>query len=173
MFRWVLLVAAAGAIVVVVTLLSEPVYGVVLGTLFVGLATGWLAAEAGPWRRAAADASAPYRLLVVASDRVPEDALIDELLNRSRGRAVAVRIVAVGDDARSRAATLVAALDAAGLRAEGHADDVDVVAAATRGLGDGVADEIVVGLPSDPEAAVALEVLRREVDVPVTVVRVG
>src|SRR3712207_5894600 len=92
-FRWVVAIGLGCAAVIALTLLTEPRFGVVLGSALIGFGIGllWRGAagreprkvEAAPRAQGEGDV---HRVVVLASETVGGDTLLDEIRNRSKGR---------------------------------------------------------------------------------------
>ena len=194
MFRVVVIAGVAAALVVVVALLTEPIYGaIVLGVeLGVGIGLIWQSSRGAEARQAevAHADDGVHRILVVANQTVGGRALLDELQTRSQGSRSEIYVVvpaltssrlehlahdvdASVEEARQRLDDSLAAMAAAGLSARGQVGDHhDPMAAIEDALREFPADEIVVST-HPPERSKWLEggVLdraRNEVPLPVT-----
>ena len=193
MFRLVVIVAAALVPVIVLGLI-EPVAGGILLAAEIGLALGLL------WRTSrgslphtaevATSEDSAYRVLVVANETVGGRALLEELKNRTKGRASEIFVIvpavagsrldhlahdvdAAIDEARARLDASLAAMREAGLEARGEVGDHhDPNAAIEDALRAFPADELVIST-HPPERSKWLErgVVERargEVPLPVT-----
>ena len=166
MFRVVMVVGVAAVLVIVVALLTEPVYGaIVLGIeLGVGIGLIWQSsrgAEAREAKIAHAD-DGVHRILVVANETVGGRALLDELKSRSgtgeseiyvvvpaltasRLEHLAHDVDAAIEEARHRLEDSLAGMAAAGLSARGQVGDHhDPMTAIEDALAEFPADEVVV-----------------------------
>src|SRR5882762_2673309 len=96
-FRLVVIIGVAAASIVVLTLLTRPVFGVALaaGLLGLGLGLAYRSARGSPPRSVGASGGgdARHRLLVVANQTVEGRALLAEIRNRCRGRDSEVLVV--------------------------------------------------------------------------------
>jgi hypothetical protein len=139
MFRFVVIVGAGCALVIAVTLLTNATAGVILLAALVGLGVGlaWRGSRGSERQKTAVargDAAA-HRLLVVANQTVGGRALLDEIKNRSRGRASEILVTVPAlpgskldywasatdqavDQARQRLDDSIAAIEAVGLADE-------------------------------------------------------
>ncbi len=174
MFRVVMVVGVAAVLVIVVALLTEPVFGaIVLGIeLGVGLGLIWQSsrgAEAREAEIAHADDDV-HRILVVANETVGGRALLDELKSRSgtgeseiyvvvpaltssRLEHLAHDVDAAIEEARQRLDDSLAGMAAAGLSARGQVGDHhDPMSAIEDTLAEFPADEVVVS--THPQASV-------------------
>src|SRR5215470_4166063 len=87
-FRWVVVIGVAAVSVIVLTLLTRPVVGVVWAALLIGFGVGFGYRSA----RGSLPSSVPvtrggdgkYRLLVVANETVQGEALLNEIRERCR-----------------------------------------------------------------------------------------
>jgi hypothetical protein len=192
-FRFVVIVGSGAAAVIALTLLTKPVFGVVLAAALVGIGVGlaWRGSRGSLPSKAqvAAGDDGAHRVLVVANQTVGGRALLDEIRNRSKGRNSEILVVTpaltssqlkhwVSDvdqalvDADRRREDSVRAIEAAGLRARSQVGDSDPNVAINDALLTFAADEIIIStLP--PERSRWLErgvvdKARQEVDLPIT-----
>jgi hypothetical protein len=194
MFRLVVIIAAACALVIAVALITEPVVGAIVLAAEIGLAAGLLwrtsrGSEPHQAEVATGDAST-HRVLVVANETVAGRALLDEVQNRTKNRRSEVFVVVpamassrlehLAHDvdgaiaaAQQRLAGALGAMEAAGLRARGevgdHHDPNQAIEDALRSF---PADELIVST-HPPERSKWLERgvverARSEVPLPVT-----
>jgi hypothetical protein len=192
-FRLVWVIVVAAALVVALTLLTRPVYGVLLVALLIGIGIGlvWRGTRGSVPRSVAAPHSADdtRRILVVANQTATGRELLEEIRNRSRGVDCEVLLVSpalVGsraerwasdideglDLARERMARSVSALRGIGVEVRAEVGDPDPNMAIEDALRVFPADEIVIStLPPDQSRWLEHEVVertRREVDLPMT-----
>jgi hypothetical protein len=164
-FRWVVVIGAAAASVIVLTLLTRPAIGLAWAAALIGFGAGAI------WRssrgslatgvRVSRGGGARYRLLVVANETVGGRSLLEEIKNRSRGRESEVLVVSPAlagsraahwssdidealEAARQRMELSVQAIEEAGLRARGTVGDSDPNVAIEDALAQFPADEIVI-----------------------------
>jgi len=192
-FRLVVIIGVAAALVVALTLITEPVYGVLLAVLLVGIGVGVAlrGARGGEPRSVELSHTSDdtRRILVVANQTAAGRELLEELSNRCRGRRCEVMLVSpalVGsraahwasdvdealDLARERMARSVTALRGVGVEVRAEVGDSDPNMAIEDALRVFPADEIVIStLPPDQSRWLEHEVVertRREVDLPMT-----
>ena|ERR1700761_6247041 len=192
-FRLVVAIVVAAALVVALTLLTRPVWGVLLAALLIGIGIGlaWRVTRGSEPRSVEARHSSDgtRRILVVANQTAAGRELLDELRNRCRGTRCEVMLVSpalVGsraarwasdvdagmDLARERMAHSVTALRGVGVEVRAEVGDPDPNMAIEDALRVFPADEIVIStLPPDQSRWLEHEVVertRREVDLPMT-----
>jgi hypothetical protein len=192
-FRLVVAIVVAAALVVALTLLTQPVWGVLLAVLLIGIGSGlaWRVTRGSEPRSVVARHSSDdtRRILVVANQTATGRELLEEIGNRSRGRKCEVMLVSpalVGsraerwasdvdagrDLARERMARSVTALRGAGVDVRAEVGDPDPNMAIEDALRVFPADEIVIStLPPEQSRWLEHEVVertRREVDLPMT-----
>jgi hypothetical protein len=192
-FRLVVLVGVAAALVVALTLITEPVYGILLAAVLIGIGVGLALRDArgGEPRRIGATHSDDdtRRILVVANQTASGRELLEEIANRCRGHRCEVMLVSpalVGsraarwasdvDEGRGlaheRMARSVTALRGVGVEVRAEVGDPDPNMAIEDALRDFPADEIVIStLPPEQSRWLEHEVVertRREVDLPMT-----
>jgi len=192
-FRLVVVIVVAAALVVALTLLTRPVWGVLLVALLIGIGLGfaWRVTRGSEPRsvegRHAEDGT--RRILVVANQTATGRELLEELRNRCRGTRCEVMLVSpalVGsraerwtsdidagmNRARERMARSVAALRGVGVEVRAEVGDPDPNMAIEDALRVFPADEIVIStLPPDQSRWLEHEVVertRREVELPMT-----
>jgi hypothetical protein len=192
-FRLVVVFGVAAALVVALTLLTEPVWGVLLAALLigVGVALVWRVTRGSEPRsveaRRADDGT--RRILVIANQTATGRELLEEIANRCRSGDCEVMLVSpalVGsraerwasdvdeglDLARERMAGSVAALRGVGVEVRAEVGDPDPNMAIEDALRAFPADEIVIStLPPEQSRWLEHEVVertRREVDLPMT-----
>jgi hypothetical protein len=192
-FRLVVVIVAAAALVVALTLLTRPVWGVLLAALLLGLGIGlaWRVTRGSEPRsvQASHNGDDTRRILVVANQTAGGRELLEEIRNRCRGRRCEVMLVSpalVGSRAarwasdvdegmglaRERMARSVTALRGVGVEVRAEVGDPDPNMAIEDALRVFPADEIVIStLPPDRSRWLEHEVVertRREVDLPMT-----
>ena len=192
-FRLVVLIGVAAALVVALTLITRPVLGVLLAALLTGIGiglTGRVTRGTEPRRVEAAHAAdGTRRILVVANQTAAGRELLEEIDNRCRGRRCEVMLVSpalVGsraarwasdvdagrDQARERMARSITALRGIGVEVRAEVGDPDPNMAIVDALRVFPADEIVIStLPPERSRWLEHEVVertRREVDLPMT-----
>ena len=194
MFRVVVVVGAAAALVVAVALITEPVYGaIVLGVeLGIGLGLIWQSSRGSePHEAEVAHADDDvHRILVVANQTVGGRALLDEIKGRSKGKPSEIYVIVPAltssrlehlahdvdgaiAEAQSRLSESLRVMSAAGLRARGHVGDHhDPNTAIEDALREFPADELIVST-HPPERSRWLESgvverAQKEIPLPVT-----
>lgn len=192
-FRLVVVIVAAAALVVALTLLTRPVYGVLLAALLIGLGFGfvWRGTRGSEPRSIAAPHSTDEtrRILVVANQTAAGRELLEEIRNRCRGGDCEVLLVSpalVGsraerwasdidaglDLARERMTRSVTALRGVGVEVRAEVGDPDPNMAIEDALRVFPADEIVIStLPPGESRWLEHDVVertRREVELPMT-----
>jgi GABA permease len=179
--------------VILLTLLTRPVVGVIWAALLLGFGAGIAYRNArGSLPRSVAltrGGDGRHRLLVVANETVGGEALLEEIRNRCRGRQSEILVVTPAlaasraahwasdvdeaiELARQRMELSLIAIDQLGLRAKGEIGDSDPNVAIEDALRVFPADEIVIST-HPPERSRWLEhgVVERardEIDLPVT-----
>lgn len=164
-FRWVVLIGVAAVSVIVLTLLTRPVFGVILAAALLGFGAG-IAFRSSRGSlphdvELTRGGDGRHRLLVVANETVGGEALLDEIRERCRGRRCEIRVVTPAL-ARSRASHWASDVDEAielarqrmelsliaigelGLKARGEVGDSDPNVAIEDALRVFPADEIVI-----------------------------
>jgi hypothetical protein len=192
-FRLVVVIVGAAALVVALTLLTRPVWGVLLAALLIGIGVGMaLRGSRGSEPR---EVAAPQsdddtrRILVVANQTAAGRELLEEIRNRCRGVDCEVLLISpalVGsraerwasdideglDLARERMARSVTALRGVGVDVRAEVGDPDPNMAIEDALRMFPADEIVIStLPPGESKWLEHDVVertRREVDLPMT-----
>jgi hypothetical protein len=191
-FRMVMIVGAGAAAVIALSLLAGPEFGVVLAAALVGAGIGaaWRTSRGTerPKAEIARGDDSVHRVLVVANETVGGRALLSEIEYRCRGRNSEVVVVTPAltsavkhwlsdvddaiDDARTRQAESVGAIEGLGLRARGEVGDSDPNTAIEDTLRTFPADEVIVST-HPPQRSRWLERgvvtrARDELDIPVT-----
>jgi hypothetical protein len=192
-FRWVVVIGAGAALVIALTLLTRPVFGVVLAAALLGFGAGVAYRNSrGSLPRSVAvtrGGDGRRRLLVVANETVGGRALLEEIRNRCRGRDSEILVVTPAlvrsraahwasdidegmELARQRMELSLIAIEQAGLKARGEIGDSDPNMAIEDALRTFSADEIVIST-HPPERSRWLERgvverAREEIDLPTT-----
>jgi len=194
-FRWVVVIGAGALSVIVLTLLTRPVVGVVWAAALIGFGVGFgYRSSRGSLPRQVAvgqDGDGKFRLLVVANETVAGGALIDEIRRRCQGRECEILVVTPAlaasrashwasdideaiELARQRMELSLIAIGELGLRAKarGEIGDSDPGVAIEDALRLFPADEIVIST-HPPERSRWLEQgvvehAREHIDLPVT-----
>lgn len=192
-FRLVVAIVVGAALVVALTLLTRPVWGVLLAALLIGIGIGlaWRVTRGSEPRSVEAThaADGTRRILVVANQTAAGRELLEEIRNRSRGRKCEVMLVSPAlvnsraahwasdiddglDRARERMARSVAAFRGVGVEVRAEVGDSDPNMAIEDALRVFPADEIVIStLPPGVSRWLEHDVVertRREVDLPMT-----
>ncbi len=192
-FRLVVTIGVAAALVVALTRLTRPVYGVLLAALLIGIGIGtaWRASRGGEPRAVAAThaSDGTRRILVIANQTAAGRELLDEIGNRCRDGGCEVMLVApalVGSRAerwasdideglgraRERLGRSVVALRGIGIEVNAAVGDPDPNMAIEDALRVFPADEIIIStLPPGKSRWLEHEVVartQREVDLPTT-----
>ncbi len=192
-FRLVVVIVGASALVVAVALITNPVWGILLAVLMlaIGIAAAWRVTRGSEPREVAAPVStdSTRRILVVANQTAAGKELLEELRNRCRGGDCEVLLVSpalVGsraerwasdideglDLARERMARSVTALRGVGVEVRAEVGDPDPNMAIEDALRTFPADEIVIStLPPGESKWLEHDVVERtrgEVDLPMT-----
>jgi GABA permease len=164
-FRWVVIIGVGAVSVIVLTLLTRPVIGVVWAAALIGFGAGIAYRGArGSLPRSVTltrGGDGKFRLLVVANETVGGTALLDEIRDRCRNRTCEILVVtpalptsraahwASDSDeatelARQRMELSLIAIDELGLKAKGEVGDADPNVAIEDALRVFPADEIVI-----------------------------
>jgi GABA permease len=192
-FRLVVAIVAGAALVVALTLLTRPVWGVLLAALLIGIGIGlaWRMTRGSEPRSVVARRTDDdtRRILVVANQTAAGRELLEEISNRCRGLKCEVMLVSpalVGsraerwasdidaglDLARERMDRSVTALRGIGIEVRAEVGDPDPNMAIEDALRVFPADEIVIStLPPEQSRWLEHEVVertRREVELPMT-----
>jgi hypothetical protein len=192
-FKWVVVIGLGAASIIALTLLTRPAIGAAWGAALLGFGAGLLyRSSRGSLPRnvqVTRGGDGRHRLLVVANQTVGGKALLDEIVNRSRGRETEILVVTPAlassraahwtseideaiELARQRMELSLIAVEQAGLKARGGVGDSDPNVAIEDALRQFPADEIVIST-HPPERSRWLEhgVVQRardEIDLPVT-----
>jgi hypothetical protein len=192
-FRLVIVIGTAAALVVALSLITRPVWGVLLAALLVGIGIGfvWRTTRGSEPRSVESTSVADdtRRILVVANQTAAGRELLEEIGNRCRGQKCEVMLVSpalVGsraerwasdideglDLARERMARSVTALRGIGIEVRAEVGDPDPNMAIEDAIRVFPADEIVIStLPPEQSRWLEHEVVertRREVELPMT-----
>jgi hypothetical protein len=192
-FRLVVVIGVAAALVVALALIAGPVWGVLLAALLIGIGVGlaWRVTRGSDPRSVAGRslADGTHRILVVANQTAAGRELLEEIGDRCRGQRCEVMLVSpalVGsraerwasdvdrglDLARERMARSVTALRGIGVEVRAEVGDPDPNMAIEDALRSFPADEIVIStLPPEQSRWLEHEVVertRREVELPMT-----
>jgi len=192
-FRWVVVIGAGALAVIALTLLTEPVYGVVLAAALLGFGAGVAYRSSRGSLPRSVDVTkggdGKHRLLVVANETVGGDVLLAEIRNRCRGRDAEILVVTPAltasraehwasdvdeamERARQRMELSLIEIERLGIRAKGEIGDSDPNVAIEDALRLFPADEIVIST-HPPERSRWLERgvvsrAREEIDLPIT-----
>jgi GABA permease len=192
-FRWVVVIGVGAVAVIALTLLTRPVFGVVLAAALIGFGAGVAYRNSrGSMPRSVEltrGRDGRHRILVVANETVGGEALLEEIRNRSRGRESEILVVTPAlpgsraqhwasdtdeatEQARQRMELSVIEIEALGQKAKGEIGDSDPNVAIEDALRLFPADEIVIST-HPPERSHWLErgvveKAREEVDLPIT-----
>jgi hypothetical protein len=192
-FPLVIVLVAAAALVVAVTLITSPIEGILLAAVLVavGVWFAWRGTRGSEPREVRVDRSADstHRILVVANQTAEGRGLLEEIVNRCRGNECEVMLVCPGmvgsraehwasdvdkgmGAARERMDRSVAALRGVGVEVRAEVGDPDPNMAIEDALRVFPADEIVIStLPPGESRWLEHDVVertRREVDLPMT-----
>jgi len=192
-FRLVVVIVGAAALVVAVALIAEPVWGILIAALLIAIGIGavWRVTRGSEPREVSAPRSTDdtRRILVVANQTAAGRELLEEIRNRCRGVDCEVLLVSpalVGsrsqrwasdideglDLARKRMDRSVSALRGVGVDVRAEVGDPDPNMAIEDALRMFPADEIVIStLPPGESKWLEHDVVertRREVDLPMT-----
>ncbi|HXS34419.1 MAG TPA: hypothetical protein VN758_11675 [Solirubrobacterales bacterium] len=164
-FRWAVIVGGGAVSVIVLTLLTRPVIGVVWAAALIGFGIGvaYRGARGSMPRNVAVTrgGDGKYRLLVVANETVGGEALLDEIRARCQGRESEILVVTPAlassraahwasdvdeaiELARQRMELSLIAIGELGLKAKGEIGDSDPNMAIEDALQVFSADEIVI-----------------------------
>ncbi len=192
-FRLVVVSVVVAALVVALTLITSPIWGVLLLVVLVaiGVWVAWRQTRGSEPRevRPTRSADSTRRILVVANQTAAGRELLEEIANRGRGNECEVMLVCPGmvgsraerwasdvdkgmDAARERMDRSVAALRGVGVEVRAEVGDPDPNMAIEDALRVFPADEIVIStLPPGESRWLEHDVVertRREVDLPMT-----
>jgi hypothetical protein len=192
-FKWVVIIGAGAVSVIVLTLLTRPVVGVVWAAALIGFGVGfgYRAARGSLPRKVAVTrgGDGKHRVLVVANETVGGGALLEEIQQRCRDRNCEVLVITpalpvsrashwVSDVdealelARQRMELSLIAIGELGLKARGEIGDADPNVAIEDALRAFPADEIVISThPPDRSRWLergVVEQAREQIDLPIT-----
>jgi hypothetical protein len=164
-FRWVVVIGAGALSVIVLTLLTRPVVGVVWAAALIGFGAGvgYRSSRGSLPRRVelSRGGDGKHRLLVVANETVGGEALLDEIRGRCRNRDCEILVITPAlagsrashwasdldeaiELARQRMELSLIAIGQLGLKARGEIGDSDPNVAIEDALRLFPADEIVI-----------------------------
>jgi len=193
-FRWVVIIGVGAVSVIALTLLTRPVYGVVLAAALIGFGVGVAyrgARGSLPPRSVelSRGGDGKHRLLVIANETVGGGELLDEIRGRCRGHDCKILVItpalptsraahwASDSDeatelARQRMELSLIAIEELGLKAKGEVGDADPNVAIEDALRLFAADEIVIST-HPPERSRWLEHgvvdrAREQIDLPIS-----
>jgi len=192
-FRWVVVIGTGAASVIVLTLLTRPVIGVIWAVALLGFGAGvaYRSSRGSLPRQVAVTrgGDGKHRILVVANETAGGEALLEEIRNRCRGTDSEILVLTPAlavsraehwasdvdeaiELARQRMELSLLALKEAGLKAKGEIGDSDPNMAIEDALRTFPADEIVIST-HPPERSRWLERgvverAREEIDLPIT-----
>lgn len=192
-FRWVVVIGAGAVSVIGLTLLTEPVVGVIWTALLLGFGAGIAYRNSrGSLPRSVAvtrGRDGTRRLLVVANETVGGEALLAEIRNRCRSRDSEILVVTPAlaasraahwasdvdeaiELARQRMELSLIAIDEMGVKARGEIGDSDPNVAIEDALGAFPADEIVISTHPPQRSRWlehgVVERAREQIDLPIT-----
>jgi len=192
-FRWVVVIGVGAISVIVLTLLTRPVFGVVLAAALLGFGAGAAyRSSRGSLPQSVAISrgrDGRHRLLVVANETVGGGALLEEVRNRCRGRDSEILVVTPAltasraahwasdvdeaiELARQRMELSLIEIDRLGLKARGEIGDSDPNVAIEDALRAFPADEIVISTHPPQRSRWlergVVERAREEIDLPIT-----
>jgi hypothetical protein len=191
-FRWVVVIGVGAVSVIVLTLLTRPVIGVIWAAALIGFGIGFGYHSARGSLPRSVDLTrggdAKFRLLVVANETVQGEALLEEIRGRCRDRDCEVLLVTPAlatsrashwasdvdeaiELARQRMELSLIAIKQLGLKAKGEIGDSDPNVAIEDALRVFAADEIVIST-HPPERSRWLErgvvdKAREQIDLPI------
>jgi hypothetical protein len=192
-FRWVVVIGVGAVSVIVLTLLTRPVIGVVWAAALIGFGAGFgYRNSRGSLPRTVEvtrGGDGKHRLLVVANETVGGEALLEEIRDRCRNRDCQILVTTpalVGSRAshwasdvdeamelaRQRMELSLIAIDELGLKAKGEIGDSDPNVAIEDALRVFPADEIVISTHPPQRSRWlehgVVERARDEIDLPIT-----
>lgn len=192
-FRWVVVIGGGAVAVIALTLLTEPVFGVILAAALLGFGAGIAYRNSRgslPLDIAVTHGGdGRHRLLVVANETVGGEALLEEIRNRSRGRDSEIMVVTPAlaasraahwasdvdeaiEMARQRMELSLIAIGELGLKAKGEIGDSDPNVAIEDALRVFPADEIVISTHPPHRSRWlehgVVERAREQIDLPIT-----
>jgi hypothetical protein len=192
-FRWVVVIGVGALAVIALTLLTSPVFGVVLAAALLGFGAGIAYnSSRGSLSRSVEltrGGDGKHRLLVVANETVEGEALLEEIRERCRNRSCEILVVTPAltasraahwasdvdegiELARQRMELSLIAIERLGLKARGEIGDSDPNVAIEDALRVFPADEILISThPPDRSRWLehgVVERARNEIDLPIT-----
>ena len=192
-FRWVVVIGVGAIAVIVLTLLTRPVFGVVLAATLLGFGAGVAyRSSRGSLPHSVVltkGRDGRHRLLVVANETVGGGALLEEIRNRCRGRDSEILLVTPAltasraahwasdvdeaiEQARQRMELSLIEIGRLGLKARGEIGDSDPNVAIEDALRVFPADEIVISTHPPQRSRWlergVVERAREEIDLPIT-----
>ena len=192
-FRWAVVIGVGAVLVIGLTLLTEPVFGVVLAAALLGFGAGVAyRSSRGSLSRSVDvghDGDGTHRLLVVANETVGGKALLGEIRDRCRGRDCRILVMTpalVGSRAshwasdvdegmelaRQRMELSLIAISELGFKAQGEIGDSDPNVAIEDALRVFPADEILISTHPPHRSRWlergVVERARSEIDLPIT-----
>jgi hypothetical protein len=192
-FRWVVVIGVGAVAIIVLTLLTRPVFGVILAAALIGFGVGVAyRSSRGSLPRSVEltrGGDGKHRVLVVANQTVGGEALLDEIRRRCQGRDCEILVITpalVGSRAahwasevdeamelaRQRMELSLIAIDELGLKARGDVGDSDPNVAIEDALRTFPADEIVISThPPDRSRWLehgVVQQAREQIDLPIT-----
>jgi GABA permease len=192
-FRWVVVIGVGAVSVIVLTLLTRPVFGVVWAAALIGFGAGVAYRGArGSLPRSVSltrGGDGRFRLLVVANETVGGRVLLEEIGDRCRDRKCEILVVTPAlassrashwasdvdeaiELARQRMELSLIAIDELGLKAKGEIGDSDPNVAIEDALRVFPADEILISThPPDRSRWLehgVVERAREQIDLPIT-----
>jgi GABA permease len=192
-FRWVVIIGAGAVSVIVLTLLTRPVVGVVWAALLIGFGIGvsYRSARGSLPRNVALTrgGDGKFRLLVVANETVQGEALLNEIRDRCQDRRSEVMVVTPAlvasrashwasdidegiELARQRMELSLIEIGQLGLKAKGEIGDSDPNMAIEDALRVFPADEIVISThPPDRSRWLehgVVDKAREQIDLPIS-----
>ena len=192
-FRWVVVIGIAALSVILLTLLTRPVVGVVWAAALLGFGAGIAyRSSRGSLPRSVEltrGGDGKHRVLVVANETVGGEALLDEIRARCRGRDCEILVVTPAlavsraehwasdvdgaiELARQRMELSLIEIDRLGLKAKGEIGDSNPNVAIEDALRVFPADEVVISThPPDRSRWLehgVVERARSEIDLPIT-----
>jgi GABA permease len=192
-FRWAVIIGGGALSVIVLTLLTRPVFGVIWAAALIGFGAGvaYRGAQGSLPRNVplTRGGDGRYRLLVIANETVGGAALLDEIRERCRNRECEILVITPAlassrvalwssevdeaiELARQRMELSLIAIGELGLKAKGHVGDSDPKVAIEDALRVFSADEIVIST-HPPQRSRWLELgvvdrAREEIDLPIS-----
>ncbi len=192
-FRWVVVIGVAAVSVIVLTLVTRPVVGVIWAAALLGFGAGIAyRSSRGSLPRSVTvtrGGDGKHRVLVVANETVGGEALLEEIRTRCHGRDCEILVVTPAlaasrakhwasdvdeaiELARQRMELSLIEIERLGLKARGEIGDSDPNVAIEDALGAFSADEIVISTHPPHRSRWlehgVVERARNEIDLPIT-----